>query len=83
MDYPFKTTDVGREIDLSVPQLAKGKLGIGGSGGHVFGLTEIVGDVTGPEQELNLPDIYTLGPGKYKLKAKTLPTDVAVSFNAS
>lgn len=80
-NWTFKITDVGRVVQLSVANGKVGKLVIGGDGTNVFGLTERVGDLDGPEQDLTIPDCYTIGPGQYDLKAKTLTAAVPVSFN--
>lgn len=68
-------------FDLSVPQMAVGKLGLISDGTNVIELVELIGTTEVRTQLISVPDVYDLAPGQYRIRVYTYSTDFSIYTN--
>ncbi len=81
MIHHITPADVGKEIPISVPQMAVGKIGLGGDGTNVVELVEHIAGWDGRTQELRTPDVYDIGPGQYRVRIAECTTPFELALN--
>lgn len=81
MIHHITPADVGKEIPISVPQMAVGKIGLGGDGTNVVHLVEHLAGWEGRTQVLTVPDVYDVPTGQYIVRIAEVNSNFPLAIN--